>query len=406
MSTNLFRKVSLERLTSPEQLDKLLVIVKLRGWLALITLLLITIAILIWSFVGQIPIATMGKGILLDPRGLHGVYSHDEGRITRILARTGAKVKKGDVLIMMENALFLVKFQEISHEIAYLKENLETEESLYNEQKKLGEQEFKRKMELENLILENQKAKLALLEKQLSKASPDLHESLKKEILEQRNIIQSQLATIEIFHTKKKMDETNENIDAIKTEIFQKQEALHILQSKIDNLIIKAPEDGRVIEIDVMLGREVPSGTPMIWIQALTEKEASLPFYSFVPISMGEKIKKGMHAQISFLAIDSQKYGQLEGKVLRVLPYAASLSAQQLAGIPSRVLREYLSADPTAILVVIQPIRDPSTPTGYKWTTDKGPPLEEILPGAIGTARIILESKRPITYVLPILTEK
>jgi len=44
-----------------------------------------------------------------------------------------------------------------------------------------------------------------------------------------------------------------------------------------------------------------------------------------------------MPAQISLIAIDSQKYGLIEGEVLRVLPYAASLSAQQLAGI----LREF-----------------------------------------------------------------
>ena len=42
MTRDLFRKVSIERLTSPEQLDKLLIIVKIRGWLALIALLIIT----------------------------------------------------------------------------------------------------------------------------------------------------------------------------------------------------------------------------------------------------------------------------------------------------------------------------------------------------------------------------
>ena len=405
MPTNLFRKVSIERLTSPEQLDKLLIIVKLRGWLALITLLLITAAILVWSFFGQIPIATTGKGILLDPRGLQGVYSRVEGRITRIFARTGASVKKGEVLVMMENPLIEVKMDEATHQINFLKENIKTEESLYEKEKKVKEEEFNRKKELETLILENQKAKLALLEKQLSQAPTEKKESLQSEIIEQRNIIQTQLSTIEIFHSEQKMTATNERIDTLKIELFQKEGELRILQVQLSSLVIKAPSDGKVIEIDVMLGRAISPGTPMVWVQAHPGKDTTLPFYSFVPVSMGEKIKKGMKAHISLLAVDAQKYGQIKGEVLRVLPYAASLSAQQLAGIPSRVIREYLSANPTSILVVIQPIRDPSTPTGYKWTTAKGPPMEEIPPGAIGTARIILQSKRPITYVLPILTE-
>jgi len=81
MAKDLFRKVSIERLSSPEQLDKLLIIVKIRGWLALLTLLMVIIAILVWSFMGQIPISATGKGILLDPEGLHGVYSPIEGRL-------------------------------------------------------------------------------------------------------------------------------------------------------------------------------------------------------------------------------------------------------------------------------------------------------------------------------------
>lgn len=406
MAKDLFRKVSLERLTSPEQLDKLLVIVRIRGWLALLTLLVITAGILVWSFLGQIPISATGQGILLDPRGLHGVYSPVEGRVTRIQARTGANVTKGELLVVMENTMLQVKLDEAHRQIDALHIRLRDEQALFDEQKGIKEAEEKRKLQLETLILENQKEKLALLEKQLAGASLETKPNLEKEILEQKSLIEAQMTTIEIFHSKQKIEKTNEKINALKLDLFEAEAKLRRFQTELDSLKVTAPNDGKVIEIDVMLGREVPPGTPLVWIQAHPEKGETLPFYSFVPISMGEKITPGMRAHISLIAIDAQKYGQIVGKVLRVLPYATSLSAQQLAGIPSRVLREYLKADPTAILVVIQPERDPDTPTGYKWTTAKGPPMQELLPGATGTTRIILESKRPITYVLPILTEK
>ncbi len=405
MPTNLFRKVSLERLSSPEQLDKLLIIVKLRGWLALAILVLITISILAWSFLGQIPITATGKGILLNPRGLQGIYSRVDGRITRILARTGALVKKGDVLAIMENALFEIKFNESIQQLETLKNALKKEKDLYEKERELKQTELKKKMELEDLILENQKAKLALLEKQLSESTADQKNNLEKELIEQRNIIQTQLASIEIFLDQAMLAETNERIISLENEISIKQGDLKILDTQKQGLTITSPENGRVIEIDVMLGREVNIGTPMFWVQLQEEKKEPLPFYSFIEVGMGEKIEKGMPAYISLLSIDSQKYGQIEGKVLRVLPYAASLRAQQLAGIPSTIIREYLSVSPTSILVVIAPTEDRSTPSGYKWTTKSGPPIDDIHPGAIGTTRIILQSKKPIRYVLPILTE-
>jgi len=69
-------------------------------------------------------------------------------------------------------------------------------------QKSVKEEDYKRKLELENIILENQ-------------------------------------------------------IDTIKSEIFQNESQVSLLQAQIDSLVIKAPADGTVIEIDVMLGGEV-----------------------------------------------------------------------------------------------------------------------------------------------------
>ncbi|MBC6421595.1 MAG: hypothetical protein GDA38_08605 [Hormoscilla sp. SP12CHS1] len=63
--SSIFRKESLERLSSPERLDQLMQIVSPQGWLSLATLGGLVVLGLIWSIVGRIPIAVQGQGLLM-----------------------------------------------------------------------------------------------------------------------------------------------------------------------------------------------------------------------------------------------------------------------------------------------------------------------------------------------------
>ncbi|NEP45898.1 MAG: NHLP bacteriocin system secretion protein, partial [Okeania sp. SIO2H7] len=64
----IFRKESLERLSSPERLDQLMQVVTLKDWLPLATLGSLVILGLLWSIFGKIPITISGKGVLIRPR--------------------------------------------------------------------------------------------------------------------------------------------------------------------------------------------------------------------------------------------------------------------------------------------------------------------------------------------------
>lgn len=61
----LFRKESLERLSSPERLDELMTIVNLKTWLPLGAIGAMLGLGLIWSLVGRIPVTTSGRGFLV-----------------------------------------------------------------------------------------------------------------------------------------------------------------------------------------------------------------------------------------------------------------------------------------------------------------------------------------------------
>jgi len=63
---DLFRKESLERLSSPERLDELMTIVNFKTWLPLGTIGVLLGLGLIWSWVGRIPVTTNGRGLLVQ----------------------------------------------------------------------------------------------------------------------------------------------------------------------------------------------------------------------------------------------------------------------------------------------------------------------------------------------------
>jgi hypothetical protein len=65
---SLFRKESLERLSSPEQLDQLMQVVRFSDWIPLATLSVLVLLVGIWSVVARIPITVSGRGILIQPQ--------------------------------------------------------------------------------------------------------------------------------------------------------------------------------------------------------------------------------------------------------------------------------------------------------------------------------------------------
>lgn len=102
MSQGLFRQVSLERLSSPEQLDELFKVTSPRAWFALIAVSCIIISAITWGFLGSIPTKIYGQGILLNGGGVFDVMHNTSGQVTDIRVKPGDVVKKGDVVARID----------------------------------------------------------------------------------------------------------------------------------------------------------------------------------------------------------------------------------------------------------------------------------------------------------------
>jgi hypothetical protein len=98
MTRSIFRKVALERLSSPEQLDQLMKITTPRSWLALTGFAFILVAALVWAFVGSIPTQVSGPVIFIKTGGIKNIVSSESGQIRQILVEAGDVVVQGAVI--------------------------------------------------------------------------------------------------------------------------------------------------------------------------------------------------------------------------------------------------------------------------------------------------------------------
>lgn len=99
---DLFRKESLERLSSPEQLDQLMQVVGPKSWLPLAALGGLTFVAIVWSIVGRIPITVTGQGVLVRPQKVVAVQTPGSGQILTINVQPGASIKKGEVIATLD----------------------------------------------------------------------------------------------------------------------------------------------------------------------------------------------------------------------------------------------------------------------------------------------------------------
>lgn len=99
----IFRKSSLEKLSSPEQLDRMIVITSPTLWLSLVGAAGIIIVALLWAIFGRLPVEVDACGIYVNRAGVQTVYAANGGVISEILVTDGAEVKKGDIIALLDS---------------------------------------------------------------------------------------------------------------------------------------------------------------------------------------------------------------------------------------------------------------------------------------------------------------
>lgn len=131
MKQNVFREISLKRLSSPEQLDQLTKVTSPRAWLALAAIGLLLVCAIVWSFTGSIPTRIEGQGILLNNAGVYSLKSHTTGQVTDVRFESGDNVKMGDVIARIEQPELVDQINGLLNTLQAMEDNRETASDEY-----------------------------------------------------------------------------------------------------------------------------------------------------------------------------------------------------------------------------------------------------------------------------------
>lgn len=92
----LYRKSALEKISSPEQLDKALKVTSPLSWISLIGVTLIIVVTVIWSVAGTIPVTVTTNGIIASPVNTNAVYTGNAGAVVSVYAAVGDEIYQED----------------------------------------------------------------------------------------------------------------------------------------------------------------------------------------------------------------------------------------------------------------------------------------------------------------------
>jgi hypothetical protein len=91
--TPIFRKVALERLSTPERLDELIQVTTPRGWLSLLAFWTIVVVAALWGFFGSIPTVVQGSGIMIRDGSINVIESPASGQVFDLYVKVGDVVQ-------------------------------------------------------------------------------------------------------------------------------------------------------------------------------------------------------------------------------------------------------------------------------------------------------------------------
>ncbi|SCA62551.1 Uncharacterized protein SCG7086_AB_00190 [Chlamydiales bacterium SCGC AG-110-P3] len=400
----------IKRLSSPDQLDKLLIITSTRTWIALYAILSVVVVIILWALFGSIPIKVEGRCVVLNRTGLFSIHTRVSGMVQGVTLEPGDQVKKGQTVGTIFDAEEELKLRSAQAQVEFLQVDFERFETLIKAEWKAKKLALETDVEAHEFSARLLAEQIPALELRLE-ANEEL---FKKGLIPLAAVIDSE----QLLSQKKiELENTRAGLESLKAELARgyrteeyksKETALRELVNQRDLLLMRqefatviSPEDGTVLEVLVSEGDIVDVGTFLIWMERPTRPEDTHLIYGYVPVEMGKRIKTGANVQVELSNINSQEFGALRGQVTEVSQYAVS---DEHIGkmIKNAALVKYLTgSSSTVIEIVIEPKIDFNTVSGYAWTSGEGPPFN-ISTGSVGTVKAIVERVRPIYYVLPL----
>lgn len=414
--STIFRKVSLDRLASPEQLDQLLHVTDARGWAGLAGLGTLLAAAVAWGALGRIPEVVAGSGILVKGGGVYEVTTSAPGRVVDVAVDVGEEVSEGQVVARVAQDDLLERLEQARASLGALRAD---------------------SARLASFDARDRAAKARFLAQQrdgFTQAVAAGEQSMRwlgEKVATQEELVRRGLITKSaLVSTRQQYDAAREKVAATRADLTQlgirdleaararaterqaadvrvRDQALVVrdLERQLrDATEVVAPQRGRVLEVMADRGGVVGKGEPVLSLDVSGRAVKDLEAVVYVPSTQGKRIRPGMTIQLAPSTVKQEEYGLMVGRVTYVSDFPATSRGMRRV-LKNEALMGTLTGGDAPYEVHADLVADRATASRYKWTSGGGPPAR-IQSGTLATARIEVSARRPVELVIPMIRQQ
>ena len=412
MNSEIFRKVSLERLSSPEQLDQLLKVNSVRSWAALLALLVLLGITVVWAMEGSIATTAPGQGVIIRTGGVLNVVANGSGIITVLNVKVGDRIQPNQVIGQIAQPALMERIRSaneaiseagrqrsVSGQIRIGSAALQVE--ALKRQRLNAEREIRVLRDEASLVAEQLPVEAELLAKGLITKQQTL--ATKQKIVEIDGRIAGYNAELKRYEAEQFAIENQPRQADVEMEsrVSSLGRELSGMRKELDLASkVVSPYGGEVIEIRVTPGSPVTPGVALLTIQPQADQ---LDVLIYVPSVLVKQIHSGQEVQVSPSTVRREEFGFLRGEVTSVADYPATPAAL-MRNFQNEPLVQSLSGSGPVTELHVRLFPEPGTPSGYRWSSPLGPRVR-LSSGTLVSAQIITRRQKPISLVIPSVKE-
>ena len=407
------RNETAERLGTPEHLDRALYVTTAKAWLALCALLAMTVAIVIWTIVGEIATYVQAEGIILNRDGMvFDAVSSGGGTLAKVVPAVGDMVEKDAFVAEIFDAEVMERYVSAIALVDERARVLQDRESEAREENALVSQNIVRQRarlekiertsrELVERFSERLRGDRALLARGITnrlavergEQALDLARHNLLNVMRQRNELEA--------GELRRRNDLKARITEAKTEHMEAQRRVNEFEALIETWRIRAPASGRVTEIKAQVGTTLEPGQSVLSIETGGD---GLDVLIYVSPSDGKRVKVGMPAKVSPTTVRHEEFGYMIGAVESLSEFPVSLDGM-IAVLRNQDLAKTFSTGGPPYSGRVSFTRDASTASGFAWTSPKAVDVN-ITAGTLAAVEIEVSRRPPIEMVVPWVKEK
>ena len=411
MSGSLFRAAALKKLSTPEDLDRLVHVTKPMGWAAGVMLALLIAAVLAWSFMGRLPSRIVGNGLVLPQNGrVVEVQSRGAGVVVALPLAVGDTVEAGQVVARLGETEGERDLVSLNNQLAERERDLAQVRGTSDAERVARAESIRRQRGALELRANNARLQESTLRERLS-----TYEGLFRDRLVTRAQVvatQNELAATRQELSNAASDAARLGVEELDLQraaadrIAERQRAVDQVKQQIATatgnidaqLVVRSPDSGRVVEVRTQPGALLRAGQAVI---ALEQRGSGYEVLCFVDSQDGKRVRPGMDVRIALASARREEFGTMLGTVNSVSGFPLSFEAIRTLIQNDELARSFMKAGPP-FMVRLRLDPDPDSVSGYRWTSRRGDGVP-VSSGIPASAEIVTEQRRPITMVLPAL---